>query len=241
MEQQSIWKKQAAEAAADLLMDLTGKVVGLGTGSTTAFYIEALASRVSRGLRIKGVVCSSLATAKLAMKLGLPIITLDEIFANRDVVKLYVDGADEIDTHFNMIKGGGGAMVREKILAEVAERVIIIADETKRVSRLGVKFPLPVEVIPFALAPVSQQLRERFGASVELRMQLERPVVTDNGNFIIDGRFRGGINAPKTLAQALTSITGLVGTGIFPKDLLFHGTTSGVIVAGHRGVQIFSK
>ncbi len=148
--QQDNWKRLVGEAAAQLVED--GMVLGLGTGSTAAHLLYALAQRIQQGLRIIGGVPTSKATEELARKLGIPLTTLDA----HPELDLAIDGADEIDSQLCLIKGGGGALLREKIVASAAHRFVVIGDTAKLVPMLGVHFPLPIEVVPFAATPVSQ-------------------------------------------------------------------------------------
>src|SRR6266700_2292996 len=149
-DQQDRWKRLAGEAAVTLIED--GMVVGLGTGTTATQLIYALGRRIQEGLRITGAVATSQASEALARKLGIPLTDLD----THPVLDLAIDGADEIDGQLRLIKGGGGALLREKIVASSARRFIVIGDATKQVAQLGRKFPLPVEVFPFASTPVSK-------------------------------------------------------------------------------------
>src|SRR5215472_17240589 len=150
--QRDTWKRLAGEAAANLIED--GMLLGLGSGSTAKQMIIALGSRIQQGLRIAGAVPTSQATEELARNLGIPLTDLD----THPVLDLAIDGADEIDGQLRLIKGGGGALLREKIVATSSRRFIVIGDTTKLVSRLGQTAPLPVEVIPFAITPVRRRL-----------------------------------------------------------------------------------
>src|SRR5579884_3689910 len=148
--QQNTWKQMVGEEAAKLIEE--GMVIGLGSGSTATYLVYALAQRIQAGLSIVGAVPTSEATEQLAGSLGIPLTNLD----THPELDLDIDGADEIDEQLNLIKGGGGALLREKIVASCAKRFIVIGDITKQVTQLGIATPVPVEVIPFALAPVSQ-------------------------------------------------------------------------------------
>ena len=205
---QDAWKRLAAEAGADLVEE--GMLIGLGSGSTAIFMVEALARRIQGGLRILGAVPTSRRTEELAARLGIPVTTLDA----HPELDLDIDGADEVDPALSLIKGGGGALLREKVVAAASRRLVIIADESKRVPILGLRFPLPVEVIPFALAPVSKKLTA-LGANVQTRLQGERPYLTDNGNLILDCTFTGGIPDPRQLDERLHHIVGIVESGLF--------------------------
>jgi ribose 5-phosphate isomerase A len=216
-------KRIAAEAAVALVED--GMIVGLGSGSTSALAIEALARRVARGLRIRGVPTSK-ETALLARRLGLALTG----FARHRHIDLTIDGADEVQRgSLNLVKGLGGALLREKIVAKASRRMIVIVDDGKLVDRLGIRMPLPVEIVPFGWQLVVERLVE-LGAEVRLRRRESRPFRTDNGNYIADCDF-GGIAAPAALEQRLAAITGVVETG------LFIGLASEVIVGSPSGAQ----
>jgi len=224
---QDNWKQEAGTAAAQLIEE--GMVVGLGSGSTAAYFIYALAQRMQSGLSIVGAVPTSTASAELAGNLGIPLTDLDV----HPVLDIDIDGADEIDPQLNLIKGGGGALLREKVVAYASRRFIVIADETKLVPQLGRRMPLPVEVIPFAETPVRLRI-EALGASVQLRMLGEAPYHTDNGNYILDCSFPGGITAPLDLEAQVRAIVGVVATG------LFLGITGQAIIGGPGGVRSIS-
>lgn len=202
------WKQDVAEAAAKLIMP--GMVIGLGTGSTATLVVHAVAARMREGLTLVGVVPTSRATADLAGQLNIPLTTLDD-HPDLDMV---IDGADEIDEHLFLIKGGGGALVREKIVAAATRRFIVVADATKVVPRLGTTFALPVEVIPLATTPVRRRL-EQMGLTVTLRQQDQQTFTTDNGNIILDCRFPDGIADPAVWNIQLRNIVGVVDTGLF--------------------------
>lgn len=206
--QQDSWKRLAAETAAALIEE--GMVVGLGTGSTAAYLVHALARRMQAGLSIVGAVPTSEATAQLAGSLGIPLTDLD----THPELDLAIDGADEIDGQLRLIKGGGGALLREKIVASAAKHFIIIADATKQVTQLGLKMPLPVETIPFAISPVRRRL-ETLGAMVLVRQSAGRVYMTDNGNVILDCAFPNGITNPSELDASIHRIVGVVETGLF--------------------------
>ena len=208
-------KKAAAHAALDYVED--GMIVGVGTGSTVNHFIDGLADM--RG-RIAGAVSSSEASARRIEGYGIPLIDLNEVTQ----LQLYVDGADEIDGGFAMIKGGGGALTREKIVAAVAERFVCICDQSKLVSCLGA-FPLPVEVIPMARAYVERRLARIGGRPV-----LREGFVTDNGNLILDVHGLR-IPEPQALETEINQITGVVTNGLFAlrgADLLLLATPTGV-------------
>ena len=199
-------KQVAARAAVQLVQE--GKIVGLGSGSTAAYAIRFLAERVRGGLKIVGIPTSQ-QTKHLAEQLGIPLATLDE----NPQIDIDIDGADEIDPDLNLIKGGGGAFLREKIVASVSRRFIVIADSAKQVKRLG-KFPVPVEVVPFAQSLIKLQI-EALGAKVSLRnYAYGNPYVTDEGHHILDCTF-GEIPDPAALAEKLCHIPGVIEHGLF--------------------------
>jgi ribose 5-phosphate isomerase A len=206
-EQQLDREKQAA-ARASLAFVQEGQIVGLGSGSTAAHFVRFLAERVASGLKIRGIP-TSVETRKLAASLGIPLTSLDEI----QHIDITVDGADEVDADLHLIKGGGGAFLREKIIASASQRLVIIADSSKQVSVLG-KSPVPVEVVPFAEKLVAQEIAV-LGASVELRtVPSGEPYVTDEGHHILQSHF-GEIHDPASLAVKLKSIPGVVEQGLF--------------------------
>ena len=223
--QQDTWKQLVGEAAAKLVED--GMVLGLGTGSTAVYVIYALARRIREGLHIVGAVPTSQATAQLASSLGIHLTDLD----THPELDLAIDGADEIDGQLRLIKGGGGALLREKIVASAARRFIVIADATKQVTQLGLKMPLPIETIPFAATPVRKRL-EVLGANVHLRQAAGQVFVTDNGNVILDCTFPNGITDPAGLDASIHSIVGVVETGLF-----LHIATQ-AIIGGPEGIII---
>ena len=199
-------KEAAGRAAAELVRD--GDIVGLGTGSTAYFAVVALGERVKAGLKITGIP-TSVQTADLARTLGIPLTTLDE----HPEIDITIDGADEVDPKLNLIKGGGGALLREKVVASVTKKMVVVADSGKIVSALG-KFPLPVEVISFARTVVEKKI-VAFGATPKLRTKSDgSPYLTDNGNQILDCSF-GKIVDPATLARTLSSTPGIVEHGLF--------------------------
>ncbi|MFO0956555.1 MAG: ribose-5-phosphate isomerase RpiA [Isosphaeraceae bacterium] len=185
-----------------------GFVVGLGSGRTAARFIEALAARVARGLKIVGVP-TSVATERLARGLGIPLASLDDVGS----IDVAVDGADEFDPDLNLIKGYGGALVREKIVAASARRLVIVAGGSKQVDRLGARGRLPVEVLPFALTPCRRRIAA-LGLGPELRADHDGPFVSDNGGYILDCS-TGPIASAAELDAALRSIPGVIGTGLF--------------------------
>ncbi len=208
-------KRRAAEAALDFIEDDT--VVGIGTGSTVNYFIEALA-RIKG--RLEGVVSSSEATTQRLKALGFPVLDLNAA----GPLPLYVDGADEVNHQLQMIKGGGGALTREKIIAAASERFVCIADQTKLVDVLGA-FPLPIEVIPMARSYVGRELLRRGGQPV-----LREQFTTDNGNLILDV-YNLSMLEPIKLESELNNIAGVVAVGLFalrPADVLLLGKHDGV-------------
>jgi ribose 5-phosphate isomerase A len=224
---QDSWKQQAGTAAVQFIEE--GMVIGLGTGSTANFMLYALAQRIQQGLHIVGAVSSSQATQNLASRLGIPLTDLD----THPELDLYIDGADEIDPHLNLLKGAGGALLREKIVASSARRFIVIGDITKRVDSLLTHFPLPVEVVPFALTPVRKRL-EKLGAIVQVRQLAGRPFITDNSNLIVDCTFPHGISDPQALNAQICGIVGTVETG------LFLGMAERALIGGPDGVTVLT-
>lgn len=216
-------KSNAAAAAMEYVRN--NMTLGLGTGSTVEFALRFLSQRIKQGLRITGVA-SSKATARLARRLRIPLVEDEGAFKKID---LTLDGADEVDAHLHLIKGGGGALTREKIIASRSDRVIIIVDEKKLVSQLG-KFPLPVEVLPFGWQSTAALLRT-LGARARLREEAGEALRTDNGNFIIDCNFRR-IDDPATLAAQIKALAGVVEVGLFAGlvDLVIVGKKDGSIV-----------
>ncbi len=212
-------KKAAALAALEEIRALAaGAVIGVGTGSTVNHFIDALA-----GSGIRGAVSSSEASARRLAAHGIPLVSLDEIGAG--MMPVYVDGADEIDPGFNMLKGGGGALTREKIVAAAARRFICICDASKKVATLG-RFPLPVEVIPMARVQVAHAITRLTGGVPRWR----EGFVTDNGNHILDVSGLT-IDDPRTLESDLNQIAGVVTNGLFARrgaDVLLLATASGV-------------
>jgi len=219
-------EQQKFLAAAAAMQFVENKmIVGLGTGSTTAFAIRLLAEEVKAGLKITGVP-TSVVIEKLARRLKIPLVDDLGTFKKID---LTIDGADEVDSQLNLIKGGGGALTREKIVASRSERVVIVVDEKKLVKQLG-KFPLPVEVLPFGWRSTLEILRD-LGARVKLRQKdAKTPYRTDNGNYIVDCAF-GKIANPPNLASQIKNIAGVVEVGLFISraDLVLIGRRNGRI------------
>ena len=199
-------KEAAARASLQFVKD--GQVVGLGTGSTAAYFIKLLGEQVKKGLRIRGIPTSD-RSRELAQSLGIPLTTLDEC----QEIGVTVDGADEVDPQLRLIKGGGGALLREKIVASATKQLVIVADASKQVPMLG-KFPLPVEVIKFAQALVAKRI-EALGAEVRLRTDnAGKPYLTDEDNHILDCRF-GEIRDADSLSRQLSEMPGVVEHGLF--------------------------
>jgi ribose 5-phosphate isomerase A len=218
-------KKDAALEAVKHVKD--GFVVGLGSGSTAAYAIEELGNRIRQGgLHVLGVPTSYQALL-LAVRHRIPITTLEE----HPTLDLTIDGADQIDEELNLIKGMGGALAREKIVAFTSKKLVIVADETKKVKALGENnHPVPVEVLPFATPIVTRKMRE-IGGKPALREGTGKvgPVITDNGNVILDVEF-GLIRKPEELERELKSLPGIVETGLFVKmaNVVYIGKRSGV-------------
>jgi ribose 5-phosphate isomerase A len=220
-------KRAAALRAIEEVED--GMVVGLGTGSTAAFVVEGLGARVASGLRLVGIPTSE-RTAAHARRLGIPIST----FAEHQRLDLTIDGADEVQVGtLDLIKGLGGALLREKIVAAASERLIIVVDQEKLVERLGEHTPVPVEVTQFGWQATAAALA-KLGCVPERRYTAgEQPYVTDGGNFILDCPF-GPIAQPRLLEQAINMVVGVVENG------LFLGRSSAVVVASATGVEILA-
>jgi ribose 5-phosphate isomerase A len=225
-------KRQAAARALEHVRD--GMKLGLGTGSTAKHFVELLGARVRAGLHVIGVPTSE-ATRADAARCGIPLTTLDDI----DRLDLTVDGADEIDPSLNAIKGGGGALLREKIVAAASDRMIVIADDSKWVEVLG-RFPLPIEVIPFGLSATQRAIGRAFAESGVSGQMVVRNgkdghvFVTDGGHLIVDAHLGRITDAPR-LAGLLASIPGVVEHG------LFIGLVSTAVLAGARGIRVVER
>jgi len=222
-------KKRAALEAVKHVRE--GFVIGLGSGTTVAYAVQKIGEKIRReGLRVLDVPTSH-QVLRLAVSCGIPITTLDE----HPQLNLAIDGADQVDRKLNLIKGMGGALMREKIVASAAKKLVIVVDETKLVEKLGMNHPVPVEVLPFALSVVMAKVRKLGGKPV-LREGKHKvgPVVTDNGNFILDVEF-GVIDDPGDLDVRLKLIPGVLETG------LFVGVADVVYVGGRSGVQRLLK
>ncbi|MFN3076099.1 MAG: ribose-5-phosphate isomerase RpiA [Alphaproteobacteria bacterium] len=215
-------KKAAGEAAADMVRD--GMTLGLGSGTTVDYFLRALGERVLGGMRIRGVPTSE-RTAHLCRRLGIDLLD----FTSVDEVDLTVDGADEVDDSFRMIKGGGGALLREKMVAIASRQIAIVVDSSKLVTSLG-NFPLAVEVTRFGHHLVERKLRER-GIPCRLRISGDDPYITDNGHYILDCRM-GIIEDPIRTEAGLKGMNGIVATG------LFIGLCDTLIVGRGKDVEI---
>jgi len=205
-----IMKQQVGVAAAARVQ--SGSIVGLGTGSTTAYAIQALGDRLKSGdLKDIKVVPTSFQAIVLARQYGIPLVTLDEI----EGIDIAIDGADEVDPQKNLIKGGGAAHTQEKIVDSLATQFIVVVDGGKLVDRLGSTFLLPVEVIPMAVTPVMRAI-VKLGGKPELRMGIKKagPVVTDQGNLVVDVKF-DRIDNPAELEKTLNNIPGVLENGLF--------------------------
>jgi len=218
-------KRAAAEKALELVQD--GMLLGLGSGSTARHFTMGVGRLVAEGMKVRGVPTSR-ATAELAAQVGIPIVT--EIVGQID---LAVDGADEVDPALNLIKGRGGALFREKLVAAAAKRFVVVVDESKLVKQLGVGV-LPVEVLPFLWRSTADRLTA-LGVSLVVRGGEETPYITDNGNLILDLSGDGEIENPDEFAAELKRVTGVVEHG------LFVGMTDTVIVAGPDGPRALGR
>ena len=218
-------KRAAADKALELVQD--GMLVGLGSGSTARLFVEGVGRLVAEGMRLRGVP-SSRDTAELAASLGIPIVT--ELVGQID---LTVDGADEVDPALNLIKGRGGALFREKLVAAASKRFVVVVDDSKLVKQLGVGV-LPVEVLPFLWRSTAERIAA-LGVSLEMRGGEETPYETDNHNVILDIAVDGGIKDPSAFGTELKRITGVVEHG------LFVGLTDTVIAAGPDGPKAIGR
>ena len=225
-------KRAAAERAAQIVTD--GMRLGLGTGSTAAHFVALLGDRVRQGLKVVGVPTSERTRAQAAGE-GIPLTTLEET----PELDLTVDGADELDDDLRLIKGGGGALLREKIVAAASRRMIVIADASTRVARLG-RFPLPIEVVPFGLGATGRAVAvafERLGCVGEVLLRAGGdgvPYVTDGGHYILDAHL-GAIAEPNALAAALNAIPGVVEHG------LFIGLATSAILSTEDGIVVLGQ
>ena len=215
-------KKAAALKAIEFVRD--GMVVGLGTGSTAKHMVIALGEQVRAGMKLRGVPTSA-ETAALARQSGIPLIDTE----NRWEIDVAIDGADQVDPHFNLIKGGGGALLQEKIVAASAKQFIVMVDHTKQVPVLGGSFPLPIEVIPFGWGSTAREIETLTESRVVLRERNGTPFKTEAGHLILDVRI-DRIDRPGELEAALNLIPGVVETGLFVgrTNILIVGTPQGV-------------
>jgi ribose 5-phosphate isomerase A len=210
MDPVTLMKQEVGRAAAAQVK--SGTVVGLGTGSTTAYAIQFIGDRLASGdlQDIKGIPTSFQASV-LAKQHGIPLATLDEV----DHIDIAIDGADEVDPQMNLIKGGGAAHTREKVVDGLAERFIVVVDSSKLSDKIGTIFALPVEVIPMAVSPVTRAL-EKLNGKVEMRMGIKKdgPVITDQGNMVLDVTFNG-IDNPAEMEKTINNIPGVLENGLF--------------------------
>jgi ribose 5-phosphate isomerase A len=220
-------KRDAAHAALDYVMD--GMIVGLGTGSTASFVIAALGERVRAGLKITGIPTSE-RTTTLAREAGIPLAS----FAEHQRFDLTIDGADEVERgSLNLIKGLGGALLREKIVAAVSRQLIIVVDQEKLVDRLGARTPVPVEIVPFGWQATQAALAKLDANPVLRQAGEDHPFITDGGNYILDCRF-ADIRDARDLEERIGTIVGVVESG------LFIGRTSAVVVASTSGIEVLT-
>lgn len=225
-DQQLALKRAAAQAAVELVED--GMLVGLGTGSTAALFIDLLGERVRAGLRVTAIATSRRSSDQ-AGALGIPLLE-----SLKQPLDLAVDGADEVDPRLNLLKGRGGALVREKLVAVAARRFLVIADETKLVQRLGVGV-VPVEVLPFLWQQTAQRLQALAPMTWTLRSAgagAAAPFVSDNGNLVLDLALPEGVSDPVAFGAQIKAVTGVVEHGIFA------GLTTACVVAAHSGVRV---
>mgnify|MGYP001219312008 FL=1 len=224
MDRVELLKQQAGVDACKFVTN--GMKVGLGTGSTVRYTVMELGRRIAEeGLAIVGVP-TSLATEQLANKVGIPLVELSDC-SHLDIV---IDGADEFDENFNLIKGGGAALLREKIVAQESNSMVVVADERKMVKTLGA-FPLPIEITPFSYQATIRQLTKLLDCRVNCRMSGDNPVVTDNGNYIADAHCGPTLTEPVELEPRILAIAGVVQVG------LFNNMCDVVILAKDSGVE----
>jgi ribose 5-phosphate isomerase A len=222
-------KQAAALKAVEFVKD--GMVVGLGTGSTAKHMVIALGEKVRAGMKLRGIPTSH-DTAELARKCGVPLIDAE----NTWTIDVAIDGADQVDPHFNLIKGGGGALLKEKIVAASAKQFIVLVDHTKRVPVLGHPFPLPIEVVPFGWGSTAREIEVLTKSKVTLRQRNGAPFKTEAGHVIVDVHL-SRIDNPREFEIFLNQIPGVVETGLFVgrTDLLIVGTPQGVEL--HRALR----
>ena len=228
MDRVELLKQQAGVEACKFVS--SGMKVGLGTGSTVKYTVIELGRRIAEEeLQIVGIP-TSLATEQLANKVGIPLVKLSEC-SHLDIV---IDGADEFDGEFNLIKGGGAALLREKIVAQESHAMVVVADERKLVNVLGA-FPLPIEITPFAHQATIRKLAKLLDCRVNCRMSGDNPVVTDNGNYIADAHCGPSIDEPIKLERKILNIAGVVQVG------LFNEMCDVVVLANDSGVEILTN
>ena len=232
---QTQMKYAVANAAVEQIKD--GMVLGLGSGSTAALMIQGLGARLASG-ELKDIigVTTSFQGEVLAAELNIPLLSLNAVSR----IDLAIDGADEVDPGFQLIKGGGACRVQEKLVAARADRFVVVVDSTKLVDRLNLGFLLPVEVLPGAWRQVKQQL-EALGGSAELRMAQRKagPVVTDQGNLVLDAKLNGGISDPVALEKLINNIPGVLENGLFVN--ITDEVLVGEIIDGVVGVRSLEK
>lgn len=216
-------KAEAAHKAMEFVRDR--QLLGLGTGSTMKYFLTALGQRVQQGLQVRGVPTSQ-ATAEYARQQGIPLLSNEECWD----IDVAVDGADQVDPRLDLVKGGGGALLREKIVARAARQFIVIVDQAKQVPHLGLPFPLPVEIVPFGWRTTQRHL-ENLGWPSVLRQENGQPFVTDNGNYVVDVQIPE-ITEPSVLETSLKQIPGVVECGLFVMmtSLVIVGTNEGPLV-----------
>lgn len=219
-------KKMAGEKAVEYVED--GMILGLGTGSTVEYTLRKLGELVKDGLKIEGIP-TSMHTGKIAKECNIPLTTLEE----NPEIDLTIDGADEVDSELNLIKGGGGALTREKIIAYHSKKEIIVIDETKIVKALGTAVPLPVEVVKYGWTSTKKALEE-LGCTAELRKIINDPYLTDNSNYILDCGFER-IEEPEQIEKDINNIPGVVENG------LFIGLVDEIIVGSKQGIVTLEK
>tara|TARA_B100000029_G_scaffold139398_1_gene134530 strand:- start:3711 stop:4424 length:714 start_codon:yes stop_codon:yes gene_type:complete len=232
---QNQMKQAVASAAVEQIKD--GMVLGLGSGSTAALMIEALGAKLSAG-ELKDIVgvTTSFQGEVLASKLGIPLQSLSAV----DRIDLAIDGADEVDPSFQLIKGGGACHVQEKLVATLAERFVVVVDSTKIVERLNLGFQLPVEVLPSAWTQVQNTLA-KLGGNADLRMAVRKagPVITDQGNLVLDVSFDGGILDAEGLEKRINNIPGVLENGLFVN--ITDEVLVGEVINGVAGVRSLQK
>ncbi len=222
-------KRVAGEKSTEYIKD--GMILGLGTGSTAYYMIKKVGELIKNGIKIKAVATSK-STESLARELKIPLLSIDEV----DRIDLAIDGVDEIDNEFNAIKGGGGALFREKIVASLANEVIWIMDESKLVDGIG-EFPLPVEILPYGYKHVIKELQD-YSLNPKIRMKEEEIFVTDSGNYIVDLHIGKPMNI-NDVYNKVNKITGVLETGLFINmcDRIIIGTSSGAKIINNSNSQ----